>query len=47
MREGDFNSRAEAVEWCQQMLVVDVLHHVRLEEQFLDDGTLYRLVCCV
>eukprot|EP00116_Pleurobrachia_bachei_P016734 sb/3476996/ len=24
------------------MLVVDVLHHVRLEEQFLDDGTLYR-----
>ena len=42
LEEGDYKSRAEAVEMSHQLLVVDVLHHVKLEEQFRDDGTLYR-----
>ena len=42
LEEGDYKSRAEAVEMAHQLLVVDVLHHVKLEEPFKDDGTLYR-----
>ena len=45
LEEGDYKSRAEAVEMCHQLLVVDVLHHVKLEEQFRDDSTLYRSEC--
>lgn len=43
INEGDYNSRAEAVDVCHQMLLIDVLHHVKLEVQpFNDDSTLYR-----
>ena len=42
INEGEYNSRAEAVDVCHQMLLIDVLHHVKLEEPFTDDTTLYR-----
>jgi len=42
VNEGDFDSRAAAVDICQQMLMSDLLHHVKLEYQFQDSTLLYR-----
>ena len=42
VNEGIFDSRAAAVNICQQMLMSDLLHHVKLEYQFQDSTLLFR-----